>query len=128
MAHIKAEVSRFILIGGLNTLIGLSVSYIFVYIGLNNYLSNAIGYSIGLFVSFILNKYYVFRHNESNKVLLTQIVQFMIIFFIAYGFNLIILYTFLHFTTSYFSQLFAMIGYTVVFFLLNKFITFKDLK
>jgi len=91
VAHIKAEVSRFILIGGLNTLIGLSVIYIFVYIGLNNYLSNAIGYSIGLFVSFILNKYYVFRHNESNKVLLTQIVQFMIIFFIAYGFNLIIL-------------------------------------
>ena len=126
MSHIKVEVSRFILVGGLNTLVGLSVIYILVYLGLNNYLSNAIGYSIGLVVSFMLNKHYVFLNKKDNAVLFTQIVQFMMIFFIAYGFNLSVLYVSLHFTTSYYSQLFAMIGYTVVNFFLNKFITFNS--
>ncbi|WP_226037905.1 GtrA family protein [Aquibacillus saliphilus] len=77
--------SRFILVGIVNTIVGLSLMYLLFFNGLNYWLSTFIGNLIGACVSYLLNKSFTF-HNE--KSIQQTIYRFFIVigscYFIAY--------------------------------------------
>ncbi len=123
---LNTQLLRFIIVGILNTIIGLSVIYLFIYLGFNNYTSNFFGYMVGLSISFVLNKYYVFNAQYSNQIFYKQFTKFILIFIIAYSVNIIVLFVALNYMISYTAQFIAMVAYTLINFILNKYITFKE--
>jgi|SaaInl8_200m_RNA_FD_contig_121_75080_length_9522_multi_5_in_0_out_0_9 putative flippase GtrA len=120
----NVEFFRFVLVGILNTFIGLSVIFILIYFSMNNYLANLVGYLIGLIFSFLLHKNYTFK-NKANTIN-RQMLFFLLVFLISFSINIFILYISLEYYTKYISQLLAIIAYTTISYLLNKFITFKE--
>lgn len=119
------EFYRFIIVGIINTTVGLSVIFLALYIGLGNFSSNIIGYSCGLVSAYFLNKHFVFRVNNNN-LNHRELFLFLVVFILSYIANISVLYTLLYFEVhAYIAQTFAMITYSIFNFLLNKFLTFK---
>lgn len=121
----KFEFTRFIFVGLINTFTGLIFIYALVFIGVNGYLSNLIGYIIGLVVSFILNRYFTFQIKTRDNIY-NHFTSFLVVFLISYLVNIITLYFSLKFFSIYVAQLFAIGTYSMVNYLLNKYITFKE--
>jgi putative flippase GtrA len=115
---------KFLLAGFINTFFGLSVIYLLLFMGINDYVANMSGYLFGMVISFFLNKYYVFK---SGVMSIGKVYRFILVFLVSYLLNLIILYMAIDKMSSYTSQLLAMIGYTTANFLLNKFFVFNKL-
>jgi len=111
------------LVGSINTIIGMNVIFILIYMGVDNYKANIIGYIVGLNISFFLHKYYTF--NDSKKISFKQVFIFVIIFLLSYSINIITLYLSLLYFPNYFAQVLGMIAFTIVNYILNKLITFK---
>ena len=115
---------KYILAGVINTLITYFTSIILLEI-FNLYLiiSNLIGFLFGIFVSFCLNRNFVFKSKDNN--IRKQILKFICAFLISYLINLIFLimcsYVFL--INYYVSQIIAMGTYSLSFYYLsNKYI------
>ncbi|GIX41674.1 MAG: polysaccharide biosynthesis protein GtrA [Leptospiraceae bacterium] len=116
---------KFGIVGIINTIITLSIIFILSnYYDVHYIISNAIGYIAGFINSFIMNKFWTFK---SKGNVFKESIWFIIVFLISYGIQLIVLY-YLHGILNYnenLSQILSMIVYTVVNFLLNKFLTFR---
>lgn len=121
----KKEITKFAIVGIINTIIGLTIIYVLIYLRFNDYTANLFGYVIGIFFSYILNKFYVFN-NLRNNINFKEIIIFLIIFIFSYLMNIVILNISLNYFTSYVAQFFAIFVYTIFNFILNKFITFKN--
>lgn len=80
---------RFILVGVVNTLVGLSIIFTLLHVlGLPYYLSTFIGNSIGALVSFHLNKTFTFQSNKSvQRSAPLFIVVVLVSYFSAYSFS-----------------------------------------
>ncbi|MAK63043.1 MAG: polysaccharide synthesis protein GtrA [Ponticaulis sp.] len=118
------ELAGFVVVGLLNTAIGYGTFLVCLLLfGLNPYISNVIGYLLALSVAFILYQRVVFK---SGKLTATSIVSYVVSFLVAFSINQGILYFALKYFPAYLAQLCAMAAYTVVFFLLNKFFTFRE--
>jgi putative flippase GtrA len=77
---------RYLLVGVANTLVGLGVIYFSMYeLGLGNVTSNALGYGVGIVVSFGLNRQWTFRHTGSA---LPAMARFLVVTAVAYVANL----------------------------------------
>ena len=77
---------RFALVGLLNTLIGFTVILIGLRIGIGDYAANALGYGVGLGVSYALNRNWTFRVGEPTSM--REFGRFASAFFMAYAANL----------------------------------------
>ena len=115
---------KYILAGIINTLTTYFTSIILLEI-FDFYLiiSNLIGFLFGIFVSFCLNRNFVFKSKDKN--IRKQILKFICAFLISYLINLIFLimcsYVFL--INYYVSQIIAMAMYNLSFYYLsNKYI------
>ena len=115
---------KYILAGIINTLTTYFTSIILLKI-FNFYLiiSNLIGFLFGIFVSFCLNRNFVFK--SKDKKIRKQLLKFICAFLISYLINLIFLimcsYVFL--INYYVSQIIAMATYSLSFYYLsNKYI------
>ena len=113
---------RFFLSSLVNTISGLSLIYLLLFIGTNDYVANISGYLFGVIISFFLYKSYVFR---TDKVNLNEVLMFIFVFLISYLINFLILYISLFYLNNYVSQLLSMVGYSATSFFLNKFFVFK---
>lgn len=123
---LKQEVYKFILVGILNTAIGLSTIFLGLYLGFGNLMANIFGYAVGLVSAYLLNKYFVFK-TKKNAFKKRELFFFIMTFALSYLANIMVLYFLLHFGAHpYLAQTFAMGTYSVINFLLNKFITFND--
>jgi len=81
--------------------------------------ANAIGYGVALIVAFVLNKVFVFNQSTTDR---STIPKFILAFAISFSINqlvLLIVYRGMG-VPAEIAQIFAMISYTVVFYLLNK--------
>lgn len=119
------EIVRYVIAGIINTIIGYSIFIYLVYVlEINPFYSNITSYIIALFVAFILNKYFVFNVEDKQ---IKRFIMFIISFIIAYSINLVVLFLSLNIfnLNPAIAQIFAMIFYTFIFYLLNKFIVFK---
>ena len=117
---------KFGVVGVSNTLLtALTIWFLLRVFHFSDYLSNIIGYIIGLTNSFIWNKKWTFRSNLKVK---DTVFKFIITFAICYLIQLGNLYILLHYTTldSYICQLLSIVVYTIFNFLLNKYYTFKS--
>ena len=128
----KNNVSRIIrqfikygLVGVLNTILTISIIFIFMKLLNASYIiSNAVGYLFGFINSFILNKIWTFK---SKKSIGKESFYFILIFIICYSFQLVFLVILKEklLVNPEYAQIIAMVFYTIINFTGNKFITFR---
>jgi putative flippase GtrA len=76
------EFLNFIIIGVLNTLLGLGIIFLFLNIvELNYWYSTLIGNTIAAVFSYYMNKIHTFKYNSSNKL---GLIKFFIVVLICY--------------------------------------------
>jgi putative flippase GtrA len=121
--QILKEFLTYSTVGIVNTLLGFGIIFTLMYAGVSAISSNAIGYTIGAFVSYGLNSHYTFKTTKHST-------QRMFIFFavlgMAYILNLITLLLLLPLLNAYLAQILSAIVYTVSAFVLAKYIVFKE--
>ncbi|MGL4294013.1 MAG: GtrA family protein [Bacteroidales bacterium] len=122
--ELKIQFLKFLGIGVLNTLVTLFVIYILMSLNVNYKLSNLIGYIAGVVNSFVWNKTWVFG---SKNNIFREIAGFLFSFCICYGIQYLMLMWMVEYRlwNTYLAQLIAMGVYTVLNFLMNRFITFR---
>lgn len=82
----EMEQIRFIVVGGLNTIIGTSVMFLAYYCGLGYWISSALNYIVGSIFSYFANKFFTFKvKKQDRKELYRFVVNIVICYFIAYG-------------------------------------------
>ena len=87
MRYTNKEFIKFAVVGLINT----ATTYI-IYILLLNFLSYGISYTIsyigGIFISYVLNSYYVFKEKLNAK----KMIQYPLVYLVQYGINAVMLY------------------------------------
>ena len=117
---------KYLVIGTINTIVTSFVIFIFMkFTNSGLYLSNVLGYIFGLLSSYILNSSFVFKSNNILKK--KEFIKFIIVFLAAYSLNILSLYILskIIYIGEYLSQYISMIIYSLSFFYLCKFYTFK---
>lgn len=114
---------RFIAVGMINTIIGLTIIYSSMYFfGLSPEVSNLVGYLIGFVLGYFLNKNWTFKENNAGD----RWSLYVIVILAAYFSNLYLV----HFSTKhlaanpYFAQFGGMLIYTAMSFVGCKKIVF----
>jgi putative flippase GtrA len=116
------------IVGISNTIVTATVIWVMMKLfGCPAVLSNITGYIAGLLNSFILNKQWTFKSSDSWT---GSAIRFGTVFAICYLLQLgLLLYLNKRLSTDpYYNQLIAMVFYTIINFLMNKFYTFKEQK
>jgi putative flippase GtrA len=124
-----AEMIRYGLVGVVNTAVGLAVILLGMnVVGLHYALANALGYGLGLIVSYLLNRRFTFR--SSRRIVSGEPLLFLFVFGISYAvqMGLLILCVELLRMNRSLAQILAMGVYTACGYLGNKFITFSGPK
>lgn len=129
---------KYAIVGAMNTLLTLLVIYICKsYLEVNPYVSNAIGYFVGLINSFLWNRSWVFNakdgkiHNQAIKFLVGFAICYVIQFFIVWILNQsqfgeieVIVFGFT--LTGYgIATLLGTVAYTVCNFIYNRLVAFR---
>ncbi len=131
------QFAKYAIVGVMNTLLTLIVIFLCKSVfGINAYVSNAIGYIVGVINSFIWNRQWVFR---SNGALSRQAVHFIIGFLVCYAVQFLVVWTLnqfvlkdveLHIVVMTLSgygiaTLIGNVCYTLCNFVYNRLVTFK---
>lgn len=118
------EFIRYGLVGLINTAVGYGTFLVaFKWAAFSPAIANMMGYMLGLSVAFILQRLFVFKPGIFSYVM---IARFLCSFFIAFGFNQIVLALLIYsdIVRVEISQIFSMGAFTVLFYLLNKYFVF----
>jgi len=122
---IDASLIRFLLVGVFNTFLGLFIIWFAKWFWrLDDAIANAIGYAIGINVSFMLNKRWTFRHTGSSGIAL---IKFFLVTGVAYLANLATVLALIHIAKvdGYFAQALGIAPYTTVVYLGGRFFAFS---
>jgi putative flippase GtrA len=122
----ETGIIKYGLVGVINTLI----TGIILFVLMNGFkvsydISNAVGYVAGFFNSFIMNKFWTFKGNQTSTI--KQLLKFTAVFAVCYFIQLglvIFLVEKLNVNKNI-SQLIGMVFYTLIGFIFNKLFTFK---
>ena len=122
-AEIDSRFTRFLIAGGINTLVGFGIIFLLMFLGVSPQISNIFGYAVGLMVSFLLNRNWVF--SAYNASIRRQIISFLLIFIVAFAINFLVLNILLISSiNAWFAQVIAAAFYTIIFYVLNKRVVF----
>ena len=141
--HDKAmiQLAKYAIVGVINTLLTLAVIFICKsLLGVNPYISNALGYIVGLINSFLWNRTWVFRRRDGK--LSRQAILFLTGFAVCYGLQLFTVWSLnqssfgeieiqiMTFTLSGYgiATLIGNVVYTVCNFIFNRLFTFSRRK
>lgn len=128
---------KFIAVGVINTLVTLITIFVCKNLGVNPWVSNAIGYVAGVINSFLWNKMWVFHSSGRNSM---EVVRFGVGFLLCYGLQLACTWTLTKpmglgeiewevmgfaFTGYAVATLFGMCVYTIANFIFNRIVTFR---
>lgn len=82
----KYSFVRFIMVGVVNTVVGLSVMYLLLHLlGQSYWIATFVGNSIGAFVSFILNRNFTFKsQNSMSKSAVRFVIVILCCYFLSY--------------------------------------------
>jgi putative flippase GtrA len=114
--------ARFLAAGIANTAIGFSVIVVLMLIGVVPLLANTAGYAVGLVLSFLLNKQFVFMAGGRPT---NELARFIAAFAASFATNLVVLHSLIGSldVNAYVAQVLAACSYTgVMFALCNKFV------
>lgn len=120
------EMLRYGAAGVINTAVGYAVFWVLLRVfAFGPALSNAAGYAVALTVAYALNKRYVFLSSQPRK---NAPLIFIGSFLVAFAINqLVLIYAVHSFAlVPEIAQLLSMSAYTVVFYLLNKFLVYRS--
>ncbi len=115
---------KYLIVGIINTIVGYGIIFSLMYIGISPEISNLIGYSIGICVSYVLNKIYTFQSKAHPR---NEFPKFVASLLIAYGLNfltLVFCVRVIH-INAYVSQIISGVVYTLSGFLLAKYFAFR---
>ncbi|WP_176438484.1 GtrA family protein [Actibacterium lipolyticum] len=89
MPNLRGQIGRYILIGLLNTGVGLAVIFA-LHVGaeLSLAVSNAVGYFIGWLLSYVLNRSWTFAHSGSMA---RSLPLYLLVVLVAFGVNLLVI-------------------------------------
>ncbi len=116
---------RFIVVGVLNTISGLSIIFACkAFFAWGDVPANATGYSVGLLISFFLNKSWTFNHEGAYAGVA---IKFLATFAIAYSLNLATVLVLIEQVgvNDYLAHFFGMMPYTLSFFVLSRYYVFR---
>ncbi|ODR36019.1 polysaccharide biosynthesis protein GtrA [Eisenbergiella tayi] len=87
MKLIDEKLIKFIIVGGINTLVGTAVMFgAYNLLGINYWISSALNYVVGSIVSYLLNRNFTFKSNDSQKKSIPKfILNIFLCYTIAYG-------------------------------------------
>jgi putative flippase GtrA len=88
MSRTAAELSTYILVGLVNSAVGLAVIFAALTLGLGDLAANAAGYAVGLALSFFLNGRWTFRQRHLGAA---QLWRFGLVTAVAYLANVLAL-------------------------------------
>lgn len=132
------QFARYIMVGVMNTLITLVVIFLCKsVIGVNQWVSNAIGYVAGMVNSFLWNKVWVFK--SRSRAYRTEALKFIVGFLLCYGLQLLATWLitrafgdaeleipgFMTVSGYGIATILGMVFYTVANFVFNRAVTFK---
>jgi len=119
------QIVKFCMVGGLNTGITLATIYmLFTFLKTSYITANGIGFLLGFVNSFFMNRLWTFK---SNGKIIFESFHFILVFLFSYIVQLIglvLLKDVCHLKIAV-SQLLAMVFFSLVSFLGNKYVTFK---
>lgn len=120
------SILKYLLVGGLNTLFGLTMIFLAKFFGADDVLANLFGYSCGLLLSFKLNSDWTFRYAGN---LLPAFYKFIVVVIFAYLLNLTIVLVVLNYfeINSYAAQATGIIPYTIASYLGSKYYAFTSI-
>jgi putative flippase GtrA len=118
------EVEKFLTVGAANTLVGLAVIYAakwFFRIG--DIGANALGYSVGLLLSFTLNSRWTFAYRGAN---VPAFAKFTLVTLVAYAANLVTVLVSIRWfgVNEYLAQAAGVVPYTLIGYLGSKHLAF----
>lgn len=119
------QFSKYIFVGGFNTVISYGIIFFLMYKGVSPEVSNFIGYAFGISLSFLLNKKYTF--DTSSLVAKSSFYRYLLVMSIAYCINLLFVslsYRVLG-INPYLSQVLGGFFYTIVGFIGSKYFVFR---
>lgn len=118
------ELARFLIVGVANTLIGLTIIYAAKWLAQwGDVAANALGYGVGLVVSFALNSRWTFAYKGAHW---PALARFALVALVAYGANLLTVMLAIHALglNSYLAQALGMPSYTLTSYLLSRYFVF----
>ena len=120
-----SQLFRFLLVGLVNTGFSYFIIFFMMYFfGLSPIASNMIGYSVGLFSSYILNRVITFK-SRSKKFF--EFTKFVLVFLVSYSVNLFTLYVLIQYTSvnEALAQIISGAVYVLCSYIMNKFIVYR---
>jgi putative flippase GtrA len=120
------QMGRYALTGGLNTVVGFSVIIGLLSLGLGDIAANALGFCIGLLISFFVNRSWTFR--QRSKPTRSEFGLFMLSFLMAYMVNFLIILSgsAAGYGGSWSLHLLGVCAYTGSFYLLSKHLVYGE--
>jgi len=115
---------KFLLVGGANTIFGLLIIYLLKWqFWLDDITANAIGYALGILLSFILNKRWSFQHDGA---IFPALIRFLLVTALAYISNLAVVLASINllYFNGYLAQALGIPLYTIVSYLGSRFYAF----
>lgn len=87
LSLVDAKLLRFIIVGVINTLVGMGIMFgLYNLAGASYWVSSAANYVLTSILSFFLNKYFTFRnHERSWSQVLRFVVNIAVCYLLAYG-------------------------------------------
>jgi len=119
---------RFVIVGGINTSIGLLTTWLLKWLGgLGDFPANLGGYALGVCVSFLLNRSWTFNFKGAW---LPSVARFLVVVAVAYLANLSVVLLFVHKfgMNGYFAQMFGIPPYTILFYLGSRYFAFRPVE
>jgi putative flippase GtrA len=118
------ETIRFIVVGGLNTIVGYGCYLGCLALGINYLISLCSSHVVGVTHSFFWNKYWTFKSKGDTK---KELLKFILVYLVTFGLNLGVLFIMvekIHFDKRI-AQIGALIIVTLISFLGHKLWSFK---
>lgn len=125
MVAARSSLFRFLLVGFVNTAAGLGTMWIVVTVaGANDVVANVAGYTVGLTVSFTLNRRWSFTFQGDGR---RALLRFLLVFGVAYAANLGAVLWLIHRTRldPFVCQMVGTVPYTTLFYLGCRYFAFR---
>jgi putative flippase GtrA len=122
------QFAKFLIVGVVNTLVSLCVIYAAKwFLNMRDVPANAIGYAMGIFVSFALNSSWTFAHKGPRA---SALARFCLATAVAYGMNLLTVLIAIDQlqVNSYVGQALGIPVYTLTSYLLSRHLVFGKLR
>ena len=118
--EMKNRFFRYLTVGAFNTLFGYAIIFSGMYLlEMTPEMSNALGYSLALLLSFVLNRTFTFKSTGCRT---QELGRFLAVFLVAYSANFVALYVLVRvlFVNAAISQVLAGIFYVGFSYAMNK--------